>query len=211
MTTNNDIESNWLRLINRFNKSTPYDYWADLFVATNINMFNVKYDLFTDSFIADDKTDKLFDPALLDGYSWVTAIINEPSLADECNWDKLSGDNWTRLLCWRPEFVGKCDFNKFDMQHWLGLIILRPFFASMCPWDQFTANDDYIIDLLEHCPVFADRLVWNRLGEKDLFELYRHHKWVSLTAKDKCRIRSSPNGFNLSLFHQPAGVIYVTK
>ena len=197
MTVQSDMKSDWLRLINRLNESRLYDCFSEDFITNNIDNYTFEH--------------PQLNPAWLNGCSWVTAILNEPSLAAECNWDKLSGDDWTRLICSRPEFISKCNFDKLSMMHWLGLLIFHPPFGSLCPWDKFAANDDYIIDLLEHCPMFADRLVCNRLTESDLVELYCHHEWLNLTTKDKCRLRSLPSGFGPFAFYPSTGVIYVTK
>ena len=49
----------------------------------------------------------------LGGREWVARLIEDPSLADRCDWSKFYGRDWAELLSAQPQFADKCDWTKF--------------------------------------------------------------------------------------------------
>ena len=39
------------------------------------------------------------------GPQWTRRLMEDPALADKCDWRKLDEDDWKELLDWQPQFA----------------------------------------------------------------------------------------------------------
>ena len=107
----------------------------------------------------------------LDGYDWVSLLIDEPQFADKCDWGKLNGSNWVWLLLKQPQFADKCDWNKLDGSDWADLLSCQPQFADKC--DLGKLDDENWSSLLLYLDEsqIIDRCDWGKLEESDWAKL----------------------------------------
>jgi hypothetical protein len=73
----------------------------------------------------------------LSGREWVARLIEDPSLADRCDWSKFYGRDWAELLSAQPQFADKCDWKNLDGDNWARLLAAQPQFADKCDWTKF--------------------------------------------------------------------------
>ena len=63
----------------------------------------------------------------LSGRQWVARLIDEPSLADQCDWSRFYGNDWAEFLSARPQFTGRCEaWDEMDDDDVLKLIRRHP-------------------------------------------------------------------------------------
>lgn len=68
----------------------------------------------------------------MSGGQWVAALLEDPALADQYKWEKLSGDDWRRLLKHLPQFADKCDWDMMNEKcsDWAYLLDAQPNLAK---------------------------------------------------------------------------------
>ena len=80
----------------------------------------------------------------------VDCLLQNPSFAEICQWDKLDEMAWTCLLSYEPQFADKCPWETLDALTVSIILKAHPEFAEKCPWDKFSAYDRAW--LLQECP-----------------------------------------------------------
>ena len=106
------------------------------------------------------------------GKEWVEILKNNPTAADQCEWETLNGHDWEILLEWQPQFADRCPWEKLTTQDWSMLLHVHPEFAEKyhCPFEKFTLWD--WAELLDHCPQFADRCDLSKLDGDELYLIF---------------------------------------
>ena len=74
------------------------------------------------------------------GKEWVEILKNNPTAADQCEWETLDGHDWKILLEGQGKFADRCPWEKLTR-----LPHVHPEFA-----EKFTSWD--WAELLDHCP-----------------------------------------------------------
>lgn len=106
------------------------------------------------------------------GKEWVEILKNNPTAADQCEWETLDGHDWEILLEWQSQFADRCPWEKFTTQDWSMLLHVHPEFAEKyhCPWEKFTSWD--WAELLDHCPQFIDHCDLSKLDGDELYLIF---------------------------------------
>ena len=65
------------------------------------------------------------------GLQWSVRLVEDPALADKCDWGKLDGGDWRRLLEAQPQFAEKCDWGKLSLENLSALFSQNPKLRSL--------------------------------------------------------------------------------
>lgn len=82
-----------------------------------------------------------------DGSDWVT-LLQQPELAEYCNWNKLEFPDWRALFGFTDEFAAKCPFENFEPEEMDELLRLYP---ELTPYSGL--NDPYLLYIVNEQPI----------------------------------------------------------
>ncbi len=82
-----------------------------------------------------------------DGSDWVT-LLQQPELAEYCDWSKLGFSDWRALMGFTDEFVAKCPFENFEPEEIDELLRLYP---ELTPYAGL--KDPYMLYILNEQPI----------------------------------------------------------
>ena len=103
-----------------------------------------------------------FDWDGLSGHDWSILLWYLPQYADRCVWKKLSGRDCCFLLESRPQFAEYCDWGKIGAAGSVCLLQKHPQLAEYCDFDKFRAVD--WLHLLCYQPQFESYVDWEILN-----------------------------------------------
>ena len=89
--------------------------------------------------------------------------------ADDCDWNKLTGNDWAWLLCEQLQFAEFCNWEKLDGYNWSGLLRDQPQFAEFCNWKKLNGQNWFW--LLRKQPQFSNKCDWNKLDSNNWTDL----------------------------------------
>lgn len=84
--------------------------------------------------------------AVFDGPDWVT-LLQQPELAEYCDWNKLEFPDWRALFSFTDEFAAKCPFENFEPEEMDELLRLYP---ELTPYSGL--NDPCLLSILNEQP-----------------------------------------------------------
>ena len=118
-------------------------------------------------------------------------LIDDPDLANKCDFSKLSSYHIVRILIKRPELAHKCDFNKILDYKWIELLQDMPIYADKCQWGDFDSNN--LVYLIKAQPILIDRCNLSILDSDNWFDLIDNcvFGWLKYTDKDTTRLMNT--------------------